>query len=217
MNEELNEHLEALRQWIQRQSNTARADAGISAEERKQLQAINKTILQLTRLNVTVPEDLRNLKLRLSAKDASIKSNNEVEEQVIEIGALIDQLRKLLQAARSLRDGLKATGQVPGTKKHYGVALLDLLRNGDLSSEDKLELQWLQNGPVFEGEVRPDGSVMAKLPNGWKQYRSLSTAATEIAERSLNGWEHWRRINSDGSRTPLKEIRKRYMNEGANQ
>lgn len=186
-------------------------------EERKQLQAVNKTIAQLTRHGVSVPEDLRNLKLRLSAKDAPSAANREVEGQIMEIEALIEQLRKLVQAARWLRNRLKGPHQISGTKRHYGVTLLELIQSGHLSTEDRLQLQWLKNGPKFEGKIRPDGYVMAKTPNGWRQYDSLSTAADDIAKRSLNGWEHWRRINSDSSRTPLKEIRSQYMSERANQ
>jgi DNA-binding ferritin-like protein len=214
MMQELNEHLEALRRWIDRQGDIPTLALVLSADERKQLQAVNKTIVQLTRLGVSVPEDLRNLKLRLSTKDASDTANRDVEEGIEKVEALIEQLRKLLQAARSLRDRLKATGQTAGTKKHYGVTLLELLQSGHLSTEDRLELQWLKDGPTYEGKVQPDGSVMAKTLTGWKHYASLSAAADDIAERSLNGWEHWRRINSDGSRTSLKEIRSRFMSKG---
>lgn len=137
-----------------------------------------------------------------------------MEERTAKVEALIEQLRKLLRSARALRDRLKATGQAPGTKKHYGVTVLELLQNGDLSAEDALELQWLKDGPVFEGKIQQDGSVMARTQGGWKRYDALSTAASQIADRSLNGWDHWRRVNRDGSRTILREIRARYLKEG---
>lgn len=166
MMHELREHLEALHLWIERQGDIPTPEPGLTSDERKQLQAVNRTMEQLTKLGVSVPEDLRNLKLRLSTKDALGKTNREVEERIEKVEALIEQLRKLLQRARSLRDRLKATGQTAGTKKHYGVTLLELLQSGHLSSEDRLELQWLKDGLTYEGKVPPDGSVMAKTTSG---------------------------------------------------
>ena len=217
MNKEISEHLQALNRWIEQQGNIPKQLPGLSVEERKQLQTVNKAIKQLNRLGVSVPDDLRRLKLQLSAKDVSGPVNTEVETRLAELKALIEQLRKLMKATRSIRGRLKTTGRIGGTKKHYGIGLLDLLQCGQLSTEDKLELQWLKEGSTYEGKVNPDGTMMAKTPDGWKQYDSLSTAGSEIAGRSLNGWSHWRRINSDGSRTPLKKIRSLYMNKEANQ
>ena len=217
MTDELTAHLEALRHWIEKQGYIPKFEPGLSTEERKQLQAVNKTIMQLTRLNVSVPEDLRNLKLRLSTKDVSGAVNREVEEKIAEIEALIDQLRKITQAARSLRNRLKSTGQAGGTKKHYDVTLLDLLQSGHLSTEDRFELQWLKDGQAYEGKVKSDGSIMAQTTSGWKQYDTLSAAAVDIAGRALNGWRRWHRRNNDGSRTSLIEIRSRYIRKGTNQ
>lgn len=214
MSKELDQHLTYLARWIEQQGDFPTPEPELSAEERKQLLAVNKAIEQLTRLGVSVPDDLRKLKLRLSTKGGSGTENREVEERTAKVEAFIEQLRKVLRAARSLRDRLKATGQAPGTKKHYGITMLELIQSGDLSAEDGLELQWLKEGPVFEGKIQQDGSVMVRTEAGWKRYDALSTAASQIADRSLNGWDHWRRINRDGSRTTLKEIRARYLKKG---
>jgi hypothetical protein len=88
--DELHELLEALRRWITRQCDIPPLAPLLSADERKQLQAVNKTIVQLTRLGVSVPEDLRNLKLRLSAKDGSDTANRDVEEQIEKVEGLIE-------------------------------------------------------------------------------------------------------------------------------
>jgi len=217
MTDELNENLEALRHWLERQGDIPELKPGLSTEERKQLQAVNKTIRQLNRLSVSVPEDLRNLKLRLSTKDVSDSLKHEVEERIVKVEALIEQLRKISNAARALRSRLKGTAQTGGPKKRYDVTVLELIQGGHLNIDDRLELQWLKDGQTYEGKVRPDGTVMAKIGGGWEQFKSLSAAAGQIAGRSLNGWKHWRRINKDGSRTSLKEIRNRFLNERAKQ
>jgi hypothetical protein len=214
--EELREHIEAMHLWIERQSDILTPEPGLTADERKQLQAVNRTMEQLSRLGVSVPEDLRNLKLRLSTKDASGAENREVEERIIKLEAFIEQLQQLSQAALALRNRLKPTGHTGGTRRSYGVTLLDLLQSKHLSTEDTLELQWRKDGPTYEGKSQPDGSLMVKTPSGWQKYVSLSAAAVDLAGGSLtkNGWRHWKRINSDGSRTRLFELRNRFISDG---
>lgn len=214
MPDELKPHLNALSRWIECHADIPTPSPSISAEERKQLHAVNKTIQQLTSLGVTIPDDLRQLKLRLSAKDVGNAADAEIENRLVQAESLVESLRELTQDARALRNRLKGSGQVSGTKKHYGVSLEELLESGHLSTDDKLELQWKKDGPVYEGKVRSDGSVSAKTDAGWKQFDTLSAAAASIGERALNGWDHWSRIESDGSRTTLKAIRTKYMTEG---
>ena len=74
--------------------------------------------------------------------------------------------------------------------------MLDLFKARVLSTDDRLELQWLKDGPVLKGKVKADGTVMVKTPDGWQSYASLSTAASRVAGRSLDGWKHWRRVNA---------------------
>lgn len=213
MSKEMYEHLQELNKWIDQRGNIPKKSVGQSVEECKQLQAVNKAIEQLRRNGVPVPEDLRSLKLRLSANNLSGSENREIENQLKELEHLIESLGKILKSARSIREKLKATGHTAGLKKHYGVALLDLLQSGLISTDDKLELQWSKDSPKYEARVKPDGSIVAKGLGEWRQYDSLSTAASKIAGQSLNGWKHWRRVNSNGTSTALQDIRKGYMNE----
>ncbi len=90
----------------------------------------------------------------------------------------------------------------------------DLLLNvGYLSSDDRLELQWSNTSGVYEGRLESDGRIRANTQDGWKAFPSLSSAAQYIGGRPLNGWEHWRRISEDGTRTALKKIREQYQEE----
>jgi hypothetical protein len=90
---------------------------------------------------------------------------------------------------------------------------LDLIEAGLLSTEDRLELQWVNHGNIFEGRLESDGSIRANTQDGWMQFRSLSTAAQHISGRPQNGWQHWRRVNADGSKTPLENIRNQFRSD----
>ena len=64
---------------------------------------MNKAVEQLRRNGVPVPEDLLSLKLSLSTRDASDSENHEIKNRLKEVEALIEQLRKILKAARSIK------------------------------------------------------------------------------------------------------------------
>jgi len=208
--DEIKEHIQALDQWLEQLGRIPKQPSGLSAEERKQLQAVNKAIKQLQRTGVPVPEALRSLKLKLSARDVAGSQDQRIGACLKEVESLIQAIGKTIKAARAVKNRLKVTGQIGGPKKYYGITLLDLLQADALSSNDRLELQWLKAGPVLKGKVTANGMVMVETQDGWQSYASLSTAASRVAGRSLNGWKHWRRVNNDGTATPLKDIRYRY-------
>ncbi|MBU2547623.1 MAG: hypothetical protein KKB20_04350 [Proteobacteria bacterium] len=213
--DEIAEHIKALERWLEQLGRIPKQPSCLSAEELKQLQAVNKAVEQLQRSGVPVPEDLRGLKLKLSARDSAGTENHEIDARLKKVKSLMQALAKTIKTARAVRDRLHSTGQAGGPKKYYGVTLSDLIRSGLLAVDDRLELQWLKNGPIIEGKMRPDGAIMLKAPDGRQSYDSLSTAASRVAGRSLNGWKHWRRVNSDGTATTLEDIRTRYINKEA--
>ena len=215
MPDEMREHIKALDQWLEQLGWAPKSPVGLSAEEQKQLKAVNKAVDQLQRTGVPVPEDLRSLKLKLSAKDVTDSNNRETEARLEKVESLIKALGKTIKTARAIRNKLKSIGQIGKTKKHYGITLLNLLKIGLLSTDDRIELQWLKDGPVLKGKLKSDGTVMVKTPDGWKPYTSLSTAASRVAGRNLNGWKHWRRVNNDDTVTALEDIRALYINKEA--
>jgi len=217
MDEDIKSHLAAIEEWLARHRTSTRPVHGLSSDERKQLQAVEKSIQQLSASGVSIPDELRQLKLQLSAKDVIRPVTASTRERAAEVSEIVGALSKLTQTARAVHNSLKTPGKSPVSKQRFEVSLGELIAHGHLAPDDRLEFSWQKAGPVFEGKVRADGTLMAKTPAGWKPFESLSAAATAIGECSLNGWLHWRRINDDGSRTTLKDVRARYLNEGGAQ
>ena len=214
MDEDIKVHLVAIEQWLaEHRTNVRSASQGLSSDERKQLHVVNKSIQQLSGLGVSIPDELRQLKLQLSAKDTVRPAPGVTPASLAEVAELASALSKLAQDAKTIHNQLKTPGKVPVAKQRYEVTLEDLIQSGHLSVDDRLEFSWQKGGSVFEGKMRADGTIMAKTHSGWKSFESLSAAAFDIAECSLNGWLHWRRINADGSRTTLKDIRATFMNK----
>jgi X-X-X-Leu-X-X-Gly heptad repeat protein len=214
VDDEIKGHLAAIEQWIVDQRNSFRHKQGLSSQERQQLQAVNKSIQQLSALGVLIPDQLRELKLSLSARDAELSDSVEARERAEDVTKLADGLATLAQKAKTLANTLRTTGgKVSGTKTVYDASLQDLVRGGHLSPDDRLLLIYRKSGPEYEGKVREDGTLSVRTPSGWQDFDSVSAAANDLFETRLNGWKHWHRVNADGTRTSLKEIRDRFLHE----
>lgn len=210
--------LESIGRWLAEIDLSCTSSQNIiSSEEKKQLIATNRAIKQLEKISVPIPEELRNLKLKLSTLGSLPVADPEQRITIESIDSLILVLHALLSKSKSIRQKLYAKKRVNknncGPKQHFGVSLNDLIENGVISANARLELQWRKNGEIIEGKVLNDGHIKVLTSSGWIEYKSISTAATEIAGCSLNGWKHWKVIDSDGNRTSLEYVRDRYLNK----
>jgi hypothetical protein len=217
MDEDIRTHLSAVEEWLASYRNSLCLVSGLTGEERKQLQSIEKSIRHLSASGVSIPDELRQLKLQLSAKDVGSSKAKGTGECIAEVGEIVGYLARLTQVAKVLHNSLKSPNKTSYSKQRYEVTLKELIQNEYLSSEDKLELCWKKDGPIFEGKVDANGTLLVRTPQGWKAFDSLSSAATAIAKCSLNGWLHWRRIHADGTQTTLNDVRAMYLNKGGSQ
>lgn len=212
MDDDLTHHLAAIGRWIEEYRADARPLPGLSSDERKQLHAVNKSIQHLASLGVSIPDELRNLKLKLSAKDVVQPADSVARSE--DVAELRRALASLQQAARAVQRPQLIRGSVSRARQNYDVTLVELIQHGHLLTIDTLEPAWKKGDTPIEGKVRNDGAVMARTTAGWAEFKTLSAAAHAIAGQSLNGWLHWRRVNANGSRTTLKDIRAEFMNKG---
>jgi hypothetical protein len=214
MSPDLKKSLDEIRHWLANIQKDKIERTGLSAEEKKQLLAVNRTIEQLRKLNVPIPDDLRKIKLRLGTRDTEDNPNPILDSNLQAIDELIRSLGELINQAKRIRGSLKPSRKGSGTKKHFGVQLTEIIEAGFLSTDSKLELQWQKNGEIFKGQLRSDGRVAVRTSLGWKEYNSPSTAASATAGHSLNGWDHWRLVEPSGRRVPLSMIRDQYISKG---
>lgn len=210
--------LESIDRWLSKTAlSCTPSQILISSEEKKLLLATNKAIQQLEKLGVPIPDELLTQQLKLSTLEFQPAPDSEQEISQESIDSVVSSLHALLSKAKNIRLKLSSKKRVNkssfGPKQHFGVSLLDLIENGVISAEAKLELQWRRNGKIVEGRVLKDGHIEVHTNSGWKEYKSISTAATEIAGCALNGWKHWKIIDSDGNRASLESVRDRYLNK----
>lgn len=214
---DIHQHLESIERWLSEINITSSQPPLISSEEKKLLLATNKAIQQLEKLGVPIPDELQAQQLKLSILETPPIPASEQGVSIESIDSVVSSLHALLSKAKSIRLKLSAKKRVNkasfGPKQHFGVSLRDLIENGVICAEAKLELQWRRNGEIVEGRVLKDGHIEVHTNSGWKEYKSISTAATEIAGCALNGWKHWKIIDDDGNRASLESVRDRYLNK----
>lgn len=213
MTPEIQSSIEVIYKWLANIEIPQPQKSGLSKDEKKQLLVVNRSIEQLKKLRVSIPDDLRHLKLELSARDTEVSSNPKFESTLEALESLIKSLNKLSTQAKKTKSQFKSPKGSSEPKKHYGISLEDLIEYGHINQDSRLELQWLKDGDVFEGQVQPNGMIAVRTQSGWKSFKSLSTAASELAGSSLNGWKHWFLVEPNGKRTPLAEIRKCCMKD----
>ena len=208
-----------VREWMDRIEATPAGQPTLGPEDRRSLQKVSNMIEELEKMGVAPPDQLLHQRDQLRSKsETSAQKLKVAESDLASLDTLISEYSLLLKAAREKRDHLHQISS-GGGKKHYGVTLSDLLAARYISPKDELELRWLKDGPTFNGAICDDGTILVDTGKGWKRYESLSTAATEIAGRALNGWEVWSLAGPHGKRTQMTKVRARYMeaNQGNSQ
>ena len=217
MDHKLSENIEAIRHWLDEVEAMPLPEdrpSGLSSQEKQELRKIEAMIDQLKSLGVTlIPAELVDKKCELAARNVPAPAPSDATKFLPTLEELCGKLGELAKKARILRNQIRSRTANNGPRAYYDVEPLDLLNAGYLSTNDRFELQWSNTSGVHEGSLESDGRIRANTQDGWKPFPSLSSAAQYISGRPQNGWEHWRRINEDGTRTSLKKIRDQYREE----
>lgn len=217
MDPKLTQHLESIRHWLDEVEAIPLPEdrpSGLSSQEKQELRRIEGLIDQLKSHGVAlIPAELVDKQSELAARDVPAPEPSDATKFLPTLEELCGRLAELAKKARILRNQIRSRTANNGPRAYYDVEPLDLLNAGYLSTNDHLELQWSNTSGVHEGRLESDGRIRANTQDGWKAFPSLSSAAQYISGRPQNGWEHWRRINEDGTRTPLKKIREQYREE----
>ena len=213
----LTDNLESIRRWLEEVEAIPLPEdrpSGLSSQEKQELRRLEGLIEQLKSHGVTlIPAELVDKKCELAARDIPAPAPSDAAKFLPTLEELCGKLGELAKKARILRNQIRSRTANNGPRAYYDVEPLDLLNAGYLSTNDRLELQWSNTSGVHEGRLESDGRIRANTQDGWKAFPSLSSAAQYISGRPQNGWEHWRRINEDGTRTSLKKIREQYQEE----
>ncbi len=215
---DVQQSIETIERWLSEvELASTHPQKTISSEEKKQLIATNKAVQQLGKLGVPIPDELRNLKLKLSALEEQPVVDSELQITIKSIDSVISSLHSLLFKAKVIRQKLGAKNPSNKNeicpKQYFGISLGELLEKGAICIDATLELQLHKNGEIFKGKLTDNGYINVQTNSGWQEYKTLSTAASKIAGRAVNGWAQWKIVESDGSRITLEAVRERYINE----
>ncbi len=178
-------------------------DKKLYEEKNVQLHSIERTINQMQKSNTAVPDELRNLKIRLISELATIRDlQKEVVEMQKMFHALIPSKEKLVKNPK------KAASKIvrKQIKEHSLVTISGIIKAGIIEAPFTLVKKYKDE--VFRSVVSKEG-VIELLLNGEKQYfNSPSSAAVAATEKAQNGWTWWF-VEKDSENIILDSYRKK--------
>jgi len=195
MKQKAEQIINELKDFIERLSNSNGPDVD---QKRKQLHAINKTIQQLKRQNVSIPDDLRNLKTSLiSELDETDHADETLRFIDKELNEILDEIGI---SARKVKKSSNSPGK-PRKKSNAPVTRPEVLRKliieaikksgGSRRCRDVLSYIGQKLDGQFtkrDWELRTDGTVIWKNNAQWERQRMVNEGV--LKNNSPNGiWE----------------------------
>jgi len=174
-------------------------------EKSRQLKAVNDSILNLGKQNISVPDDLRSLKLNLSNEIDVYDEVNNIKSKIINE---LKQILLLLSTKVVKRKPKKVQiKHGSSSKKQCSIQVYDLIKATTLQAGAKIEHVNKKDGVIYSGVIKNKGEIETNFAGKRELYKSLSAAAHGLTGTSLNGWIWWSVVYDDGRRVPLVKLR----------
>lgn len=191
---------------IQNQLNPWLNDAD-KTQKQNQLNAVAGTLDKLTKTDVTIPSELRELKLKL------IRELDQFEEAKMIKAQLNEMLNNFVAQKKSFR---KSLPKKIIKKKHIKpsgskVDLSNLVQNGIIEPNTKIIKVF--KGLRYEAIITEDGQIDITLNGLKKLYNSPSPVAKDIIKSAQNGWVWWS-LEGDPKGRTLDYYRQKYIQHG---
>ena len=189
--EDILNDLETLEKLLDKLTNSFSkgSDSAELNEKSKQLTEVEKTISNLERANITIPEELR--KLKLSLYQVVHQYNDFIKLKANYENLLKDNYHKISSRNISPQPSIKSKGGngKSRTRKFINITQKDLLDENIIPAGLKIYKNY--KGTYYSAKILNNGAI--ELVQNGKTYRftSLSTAAEHITKGSINGWDWW--------------------------
>jgi hypothetical protein len=179
-------------------------------EKQNQLHAIESTIQKLQKDNTPIPDDLRDLKLKLVCEIEAWQDAEKIKKQ---LQSLLKEYNYLFQPAGT-SPTIKKRRKRKKRKKKIGrrIEIIDLLEAGVLPKESIIFRTY--KGIRYEARIDNNGKIVA-IVNGKKlNFDAPSAAAKALSGLDQNGWTWWF-VSIDGKKRELDHFRKEYLKHEA--
>jgi hypothetical protein len=176
-------------------------------EKQNQLKAVAGSLDKLTKTEVTIPSELRELKLKLH------RELDQFKEAKIIKAELDEMLSQFIIQKKSIRKRTPKKVLAKKNRKSTGIRIeiLNLIQKGILDPQTKIVKHF--KGIHYEATITNEGQIEL-LHNGVTVSHSTPSAAAEyLSKARQNGWTWWS-LEGDTKGRTLDYYRQKYIQHG---
>ena len=174
------------------------------SEIQSQLNAIVKSSDSLTKTDVNVPTELRELKFKLIKE---LDKFNEAEKLQEELMQILSQY-VFIKQQRTTTKQIKEITAKKGRSKSPHFSLMNFINDGLLTPNTKLVKK--HKGGLHTGILTKEGYIQLNHNGNITLHDSPSSAAVHITQASQNGWAWWA-VEGDEKGKTLDYYRQQYL------
>lgn len=175
-------------------------------EIQSQLNAIVKSSDKLTKTEVNVPTELRELKFKLIKELDKFNEAEEVQAELLEILSQYIFIKQPRKTEKRVTE--KISKKVKATTPQF--ELINLISSGLLNSNTKLVKRY--KGFLHTAVLTKEGKIKTNHNGRIELHHSPSSAAVYLTQKSQNGWTWWEVEGEVKGRT-LDYYRQQYLNK----
>lgn len=193
-------------QEIQNQLNPWLNEAD-KTEKQNQLKAVAGSLDKLTKTEVTIPTELRDLKLKLHRDLDQFKEAKIVKAELDEMLSQFEIQKKSIRKRTPKKVLIKKIRKSTGNR----IELLNLIQNGIIEPKTKLVKRY--KGTLYEATITNEGQIELLYNGIMVSHNTPSAAAEYLSRAKQNGWTWWS-LEGDTKGRTLDYYRQKYIQNG---
>ena len=175
-------------------------------EVQSQLNAIVKSSDKLTKTEVNIPTELRELKFKLIKELDKYKEAEELQKNLLEILSQYVSVKQQTKTQKPLVE--KQAKKVKATTPQF--ELIKLINSGLIATNTKIVNQY--KGFLHSAIITKEGKIKTNYKNQVILHNSPSSAAVYLTQKSQNGWTWWQ-VEGDAKDRTLDYYRQQYLKQ----
>ena len=175
-------------------------------EVQSQLNAIVKSSDKLTKTEVNIPTELRELKFKLIKELDKYKEAEELQKELLEILSQYVSVKQQSKTQKSVVE--KQPKKIKTSTPQF--ELINLINSGLIASNTKIVKQY--KGYLHTATITKEGKIKTNYKNQVILHNSPSSAAVYLTQKSQNGWTWWQ-VERDAKDRTLDYYRQQYLNK----
>lgn len=175
-------------------------------EVQSQLNAIVKSSDKLTKTEVNIPTELRELKFKLIKELDKYKEAEELQKELLVILSQYVSVKQQSKPSKPIAQ--KQVKKVTATTPQF--ELINLINSGLIAPNTKIVKQY--KGYLHTAIITKEGKIKTNYKNQVILHNSPSSAAVYLTQKSQNGWTWWQ-VDGDAKDRTLDYYRQQYLNK----